>query len=191
MNYNGLIDALKKWEHLGVKPYLNGDVAYGKPFKNKGWGWLHQVAASIDDKLIAGFEKDNPFTQNYRHIKALYQCNGVNLFSGGLILYGLHLAGPFKTAVFPFDVVSHNINLSHIAKEYDGLIVGGAHFGRISISYLETRNGNLLAIDRESENVVHQWDDFDGFFTSEFNRLDEIFDENVLPPKDYEKRGYS
>ena len=191
MNYNKIVEALKKWDHLGVKRYPNGDVAYGKPSQNKGWGWLHEVAASIDDTLIAGFEKDNSFTQGYKHIKALYQCNGVNLFSGGLILYGLDLAGPFETAVLPFDIVTHNIELSCIAKKYDGLFVGGANFEYTTIDYLETRNGELLAINRTSEKVVHQWDDFGDFFTSEFNRLDEIFDDCGKPPPDYESRMYS
>jgi hypothetical protein len=62
---------------------------------------------------------------------------------------------------------------------------------RRSYFYIETRRGEVLAIDRDTSDQVFAWPDYETFVTSEIDRLNRIFDADGQRPPDIADIGFS
>jgi uncharacterized protein YbaR (Trm112 family) len=191
MQMRDLIDRLARWEHLGLMVYDSGTHAYGARSETRPRGWLHVVCCPLDKARLDAFADENAFQKAFRYPDQLLEFNGAYLFGLALCLYGLRLGKPKHGLDFPYSMVTPNFESYDLTSRYDGLIIGGANMKRRSYYYIETRRGEVLAIDRDTSDQVFAWPDYETFVTSEIDRLNRIFDADGQPPPDIAEIAFS
>ena len=190
MRLQDLTDRLARWEHLGLTVFDSGTRLYGARSEGKPLGWLHCVCCPLDKARLDAFADENPFQKAFHYPEQWEEFNGAYLFGLALCLYGLQLGRPRHGLDFPYDIATPNWDSHDLTSRYDGLIIGGANIGRRSHYYIETRRGEVLAIDRDTSDQVFVWPDYETFVTSEIDRLNRLFDKDGQPPPDFDKIGY-
>ena len=189
MQMRDLVDRLARWEHLGLTVCDSGTRLYGAQSEETPWlGWLHTVCCPVEKSRLDAFADENPFQKAFRYPDQWEEFNGAYLFRLALCLYGLRMGNPLD---WPYDIVSQNVGYDDLTSRYDGLIIGGANMGRRSYHYIETRRGEVLAIDQDTSDQVFVWPDYKTFVTSEIDRLNRLFDKDGQPPPNFEDIGYS
>jgi hypothetical protein len=186
-----LIDRLARWEHLGLTVRDSGTRLYGARSEGKPLGWLHRVCCPLDKARLDAFADENPFQKAFHYPDQWEEFNGAYLFTEALYLFGLHLGKPQYASDQPYDMVSLNFGYYNLASRYDGLLIGGSNMKRRSYFYIETRHGEVLAIDRDTSDQIFAWPDYETFVTSEIDRLNRIFDADGQPPPDIAEFGFS
>jgi hypothetical protein len=191
MRMQDLTDRLARWEHLGLTVFDSGTRLYGARSEGKPLGWLHHVCCRLEKARLDAFADENPFQKAFRYPDQWEEFNGAYLFTRALCLYGPNRGKPQYASDWPYDIVSHNVGYDDLTSRYDGLIIGGANMGPKSNHYIETRRGEVLAIDQDTSDQVFAWPDYETFVTSEIDRLNRIFDADGQPPPDIAEIAFS
>jgi hypothetical protein len=184
-----IYDALDRWKGLGFRRLSSGSVFYGDPIHNSGLGWLHRVYAPILKPDLTTFKLANPYFEKFSYADELVKYNGFNLFYGAYFMFGLRIGKSESSLDLPFNIVTKNReNWGGLAGP-DRLIIGGANFGYRSVSYIESEDHSVSAVENRDA-VVHKWSNLNDFMQSEIRRLSRVFDDSGRPRADLEKTGY-
>lgn len=122
------------------------------------------------DELERFFE-ENAFLQAFRHPLLWHEMNGFNLFRRAFSLYGPDLPSKPPRVWRAYDVITTNVGQGDLHRRFDGIIFGGANFGRKDVFLLESRSGEVISVDRETSRETHRWPDFDTFLSAVLQEL--------------------
>lgn len=188
MKLEYLRHSLRRWDHLGFEVEPDGTPIWGRLGDGRYRGWLHQIMPAYDADVLEVFLQENPFLAPYQHPKAWREFSGFELFSKTLSLYGPHLKSNPPRVWRPMNVVNMNTSESWCTEKFDGLIFGSGFYGKYF--YVERRDGQVVAVCRETEGEVFRWPNFCEFLTTEIHRCSEAWNDDGEPDEAFLKSRF-
>ncbi|SMR84087.1 hypothetical protein SAMN04488030_0173 [Aliiroseovarius halocynthiae] len=144
-------NTMDSWEKFGFLTDAVGDRFWGTNIKDPKLRYTHSVFSPIDrgsfpPVVIHGDKIDD---HPYAHI--LDSMNGVNLFHGDFVLYGLHLSSEPVTKIFmPFSLVDHNIDYRSLCIRHEALLVGGYNIENKEFHILQRKCGSVVKVEKST-----------------------------------------
>ncbi len=188
MKQTEVVEKLARWKHLGFKIDSIGDAIFGDIHSGPCLGWMASVMAPVDETLLNQFCRENPYIELFPYRNQLRLTNGLNLFSGALYLFGVHVVTQ-RTAGIVWNIVPHNVEMRELTARFDAMAIGGAILENQTIYFLEQASGLVLAVDAETEELMFDYPDFDTFLTTEINRLTSVANIDGSLPADFRLRS--
>lgn len=171
---------LRKWETFGRARYNDGSVTIGKDVDLSSQRWMHILFAPAQDQLVRKLASDFPFVTGFPYFGHFKDCNGLDLFFGDFVLYGVRVA--FKKGNVPyivFDIFDHNRDFREYGLAQDKLIIGSINDGK-ERHLVQDRSGLVFSVERSDGALVSQWPSLEALIREEIARLESVYADAAL-----------
>ena len=181
---NKILTPLKRWLPLGEKIDAYGTNYIGHIFKDAPFGFLHVLYKGVNLDAIFKVEQEigRSFPKQFKEFLQL--SNGASFYNpSGLNIYGILLSEYYpkfetKPWRFPTNIVTGNHH-DWLSEFPDTAVILGRDEGVGSYLISLHDGGPVVEYDiNEPDNISYQWDDFDGWITSELESLFIEHDDN-------------
>lgn len=178
--YNELVDIISKRETLGYKKIeTNGSKLFGHVPHIAPDAWFHILYAPLSDKKIKELENKINIKFPPSFIDFLKFTNGISLFSGEIIIYGLreNYNRTGDDIWQPFDIDVPNVE-ERLKDAKDTYLFIGSYYDDGTKLFIDCIDEKVYRCESDiSSNILNVWNNFDEMLISEVKRLEKLFDE--------------
>ena len=182
MNYLTFIsEKLKSFKILGATVFDNYATLTSEKVYPNWLSWGHWTYKAMNEDEISKLELEIKMNIHEGYKYFLRQTNGINIYRSALCLFGTVIDyNTSKRILFPpFDLVDANeyrFNFGErpVQLSDDIVVIGGYGKDGSKIGILGS-NGKVVRFDKKSLEVYNEWNSFETFFVSEFERLSGLF----------------
>lgn len=179
--FNEIIEIVNKAKKMGYKDISkNGSMLYGHVPHVAPDAWFHILYAPLNKEEIIELEHKTKIDFPKTFIDFLEFSNGINLFSGEIVIYGLrkNYSRTGDDIWQPFDLDVPNIDERPKDAKESYLFVG-SYYDDGSKLFIDCTDEKVYRCDPDvSSKKYNVWGNFSEMLISEAKRLENFFDEN-------------
>ncbi|MEP9386637.1 SMI1/KNR4 family protein [Mesorhizobium sp. KR9-304] len=176
----GLEAKAEQWSGLGVWRYADGTARIGHLPKRGIEAYLHYWYGPLSEAEVEELERIamQPIPESLKRFYLHH--NGCNLFGGSIFVFGLRKS--YDRADFdamacnPFDLRIPAITNRKRSPSGQGLCI--CTYQDKSLVFIEPDETIARTPDNDSRTVLNEWASFEGWITSEFERISRYFDQS-------------
>ena len=171
-----IVFALAKFSHSGLSFIENSAILIGKDRRGGLRRWINQIYISKKRTGNEYFIKRYPFASRFGYADFLVHVNGCDLFESKLFIFGVRYFSTKADELYlPWDIFDHNDERFETICSLGSILIGGSHLTSGGISYVENRDGSVVAFDGEDFSTpIYRWENFGVFIKREIIRLNKI-----------------
>jgi hypothetical protein len=155
------LDLLQEWQRLGKRTLADGTTLIGHVPHIAPEAWLHEIFSSSTKDGVRAIEKDLARVVPGCFSELLDRCNGLNMFSTTLSIYGVRKGvGRKGDEVWqPFDILTPNTVERPKDAKKSFFFFGGYNWDGPKL-YIDDKTQRIFRCSRSSARPLNKWDNF-------------------------------